>query len=99
MKDEPARTRCFVGLLRLGGADGFEGLVASLEKPPDAESADLAGTALNEASGLRYYKGGFDMATKGWRGNFADAAKAYRAWWTAAKEKAKFDPKTRKWTF
>jgi HEAT repeat protein len=98
-KDARARARCFVGLARLGDADGIEGLVASLEKPADPETGNLVGWSLNEVSGRAEFKGGFDAATKQLHGNHAEAAKAYRAWWTTAKEKVKFDPATRKWTW
>ncbi len=97
--DRPARVRCFVGLARSGAVDGIEGVLAALESPDSPESAHVAGVALNETSGRGLYKGKFDPETKQFVGNFAEAGKAYRAWWSASKDKAKFDETKRKWTF
>jgi hypothetical protein len=93
------RAQCCVGLARLGVATGVAGLVERLEDAAHPDAAHVAGIALNETSGREEYKGGYDEDVKGWRGNFADAAKTYRAWWDSVKDKAKFDPATRKWTY
>ena len=97
--DASVLVKCHLGLARLGEARGIAGLADFLERSADSETGNIAGNGLNEVSGRSDFKGRYDSAAKGWRGNFAEAAKAYRTWWEAAKDKAKFDASTGKWTF
>jgi hypothetical protein len=90
---------CYVGLARLGSVKGLSGLVETLEKHPDYLIGGDAGDALNEASGRSYYKGPFRAKGEPEDDPIVAAAKAYREWWESVKDKAKFDPATRKWTF
>lgn len=101
-----ARRRVASALVRLGGNAGFpvliEMLTAAVHDITDTGyERHAAGQQLNKVSGTAIYEG-HDVREKGsftrWEGNFAEAAKAFREWWSQNKDKLRFDAATRTWS-
>ncbi len=104
-----ARRNVAAALIRIGDKAGIPVLIEVLGTTVAAEKPFLgayqlhaAGKQLNGVSGTHIYVGSeVDDERSGettWEGNFADAAKRYREWWTESKDKLSFDAATQKWS-
>jgi hypothetical protein len=107
LRIDPHR-RVASAVVRLGGKAGIPALIDVLTADVQQRFTDTnyerhaAGQQLNHVSGTQIYVGhdvhdpnvGFTT----WEGNFAEAAKAFRAWWDKSKDHLHFDPATRTWS-
>jgi hypothetical protein len=103
-----ARRRVASALVRLGEKAGIPVLIDVMtEKKRAHDFGDwdydrhTAGEQLNDVSGTKAYEGRVVRPEAGgetrWEGNFAEAAKAFRAWWSKAKDKIRYDDAAGKW--
>jgi HEAT repeat protein len=103
-----SRRRVASALVRLGDKRGVPALIDVLESSAETDMTDTgyerhaAGEHLNSVSGTKTYVGTALHDDKTdytrWTGNFAEAAKQFRAWWEKSKDKLAFDAATRTWS-
>jgi HEAT repeat protein len=91
------RMRVARALVRLGEKSGIPVLIEVVEEVVGhyAWERDQAGKALNDVVGEDVYTGNFVRGRQ--TGNVREAAKRFREWWEASKDRVRFDRKRRAW--
>ncbi len=101
LRDE-CRARVAAARAQLGGKNGLAVLIDVLGTSPNnnVEIRDgtrlRAGNSLNRLTGKAWFKGGYDDHFSA-IGNFDEAARQYREWWTTAESRVRFDLVRRRW--